>query len=654
MEVINCSKCGRRTRKKDGICNRCGTGQMPGPTGTIPVTKAFVNSIVSSFEEMDPIVWCEKHLNLPDSDAPFKIKDCGRDYLEEPIRYMVGEATTPTGKPVVVLKGRQVGMSVTSVATYLYLLNSGLYTNLRILHCFPSLKHVSQFHDPKLLPMIERSDLVRRKRYTPDTMWFSETSKKLGQKPKFIGTWTQSLKQFQDDNYLMFDATSKDAGRLRGQTLHFIYYDEVQDTTRKAIENLDEALGQSPYGPPGIGVKIYFGTPFAEGSHFHNVWLASDQRFYHLRCHVCDKLYKLYEYGKDTWKDVWVSEFKMKCPHCGALEDKRTAMKGGQWVPTNEKALYRGYHFNQLYVPNLSKESILVKESEKEPQAFRNEVLGEFYAGIVDSAVYQDLVLSCANDTLEYTTAIPPYGKASVVMGVDWGGKIDDITPTGSWTCVLILSNKEGVYYVEHFERLETKDPKEQVERIKQLYKQYSVMQAVVDMGYGHDKIFPLQAEYGNRILGCWSAPAKNIYHFNENATPPFITINKDAVIEDVFDSMRHNRFVFPYRTREDQYITELLAMDTAGLLPVEKLIGGNRVRTYTRRGSRTIDGFMALMYAYVGVKFVMTNGFSLIDSYNYGGGRAMPAPVKIVSLGKQLSNRMKTAGSSWHNRRKG
>ena len=630
------------------LCPDCTSFKYNDPNETDLVTfaadKSLLFNIASSFEDMDVVTWCEKYVQLPDSDAKFTIRGVGREYLVEPIKYMSTEALQRDGQPTVILKGRQVGMSVTMVSTYLFLINCGLYNNLRILHAFPSLLPTSEFNRTKIEPMIFKADYIRRRRYSEDTMDFSETSKKLNAKPKACGTWTDHLKEFQGNNMLSVNATAKDASRLRGQTFHVILFDEVQDMTRKAIENVEETLTMSPYGPPGIGVRVYFGTPFLEGSSFHSMWESSDQRYYHPHCHTCGKNYEFYTYGSDKWDEIWISGYTFKCPLCGALEDKVHAMKDGEWVSYNPEGKKRGYHFNQLYTPGIPKEAILLKRKDKLPQQFKNEVLGEFYGGVLSSESYRDLVLSCASENESYLDFIEPYINPVVALGVDWGGKVDERSLDGSWTVALVMTQNEGKYYVRHMERLETKNPQEQIARIKTLFSKYAIVQAVGDMGYGQDKVWDLQSEYGRRFMGCHSVQSKNVYTFNDKSIPPFISVNKDMVIDELLANFRSGKIVLPYKTEKDQMLTEILAAEISGVMPSEKLVSGARIRTYVRRGSQTIDSLMALMYAYIALRFKVSGGFTSALMQSYGGNRYMPIPRRSGSISRHLINRMSGA----------
>jgi len=54
-------------------------------------------------------------------------------------------------------------------------------------------------------------------------------------------------------------------------------------------------------------------------------------------------------------------EHTVRCPNCKHEQDKVGALERGKWLPTpgKEDAAFVGYHFNQLFIPEFSKESIM-------------------------------------------------------------------------------------------------------------------------------------------------------------------------------------------------------------------------------------------------------------------------------------------------------
>jgi hypothetical protein len=112
-------------------------------------------------------------------------------------------------------------------------------------------------------------------------------------------------------------------------------------------------------------------------------------------------------------------------------------------------------------------------------------------------------------------------------------------------------------------------------------------------------------------------------------------------VIDEVLAHIRDKKFVFPYKTQKDQMLTEMLAAEISGIMPAERIVGGSRIRTYVKRGSQTIDIFMALIYAYVSLRFSTSQGFRNITGPNYGEVRTMPIPRKAVGVKHSIANSM-------------
>ena len=110
-----------------------------------------------------------------------------------------------------------------------------------------------------------------------------------------------------------------------------------------------------------------------------------------------------------------------------------------------------------------------------------------------------------------------------------------------------------------------------------------------------------------------------------------------DVEVKDAFwlPRMETNRRVtIPFAFAKSEETGRIDNFSKAGgLMPAEKIVGGARVRSYSRRGAQTIDCFMALLYAYVALKFQTSGGFTSQDFGNYDGGRNMPMSKKSVAL---------------------
>jgi len=614
----------------------------------------FKNSLVSEFRNIDPVAWAQNNLVL--DGKKFDISaGTGWEFLHEIYRYIGIDATSRYGRPVIILKGRQVGATLLAQIMSLFFSASGHFKNLTGLHAFPIVTQAQRFSNQKFDPLVNDSRPVFKKRFTPGSMDTGDL--------KPAGVWNASTKQFRDNNSLLIEGISADGGRVRGMSANYILFDEVQDILAPARQNVRQSLKMAStkekvFGPIGQGVEVNFGTPHEAGSPFDKLWQMSDQRFFNLRCQNkrCKELFPLYVYGSSSWKDVWIKEFTVQCVHCGFLQDKRKCTGDGEWIPTNvnldcncggtlsekksvytcgscgatdDTTHYRGYHWNQLFIPFFSKEFILKQEKELDPLVFSTEVLGEFYSGMSSPLSYEQLYAACAKDHADIKMPdflLPSTGR-EISLGVDWGGKVDDSTPGGSWTVATVMSRdltgtEKIPYRVEHCELIPEQKQSLQIEIIEEIMKNYGIGSVVADIGFGHQQLIELQMRYGDRVKACYSSG--NIKKpLDYNSKNFMITINKDIIIEEMVELFRNGRVLFPFG--EPDKIDWLMRHCTSMQIEHFDIHGAKRKRY--KKTTRPNDGLMALMYAYLAIKFKVTSGFTNLTARDYGDGQAMPSP---------------------------
>jgi hypothetical protein len=91
------------------------------------------------------------------------------------------------------------------------------------------------------------------------------------------------------------------------------------------------------------------------------MWNKSSQQYYHLGCQQCKKVFPLYTPGSNEWESIWIYGNIVKCTHCGCEQDRMEAIGRGKWVALKdpEDAKFVGFHLNQLYLPELTKEKLI-------------------------------------------------------------------------------------------------------------------------------------------------------------------------------------------------------------------------------------------------------------------------------------------------------
>lgn len=411
-------------------------------------------------------------------------------------------------------------------------------------------------------------------------------------------------------------------------TVDAIFYDEVQDITSTAISNSNQMLKQSMYGPETKGIQVYFGTPKSKGSTFYKLWNSSNQQYYHLGCHECKNTFPLYTPESDEWEKVWIRDFIVKCPHCGCEQDKREAAGRGKWISTKDsnECQYIGFHINQMYMPKVKKEMFMSEKPGIHPinteRAFKNEVLGEFYDGDASPLTMEEIIQNCGLPEVKFVSNIPP-GETLVLLGIDYGARSglellanpESKTNTGqSYTTAVVLFEKgPGLLQIAYATIFKRTDAASKKSLISQIMKRYSVNVAVGDIGYSNDFSNDMHIEYGDRYIVS-RAGGRMIDHvkFNKDFFPKEISFDRDFYIGEIIEQIKKGQIKFPLGSYSINGIegVDWLIQHCCNL-ELKPIISRNSDPTphYVKAGEN--DGFMALLNAYIGYKFLITDGFS-------------------------------------------
>jgi hypothetical protein len=604
------------------------------------ITLKLFNKIKSEISVLDPVSFAENNLTV--DGKPFRMSGTGWKFMADLYREVAAQASNKNAKPMVILKGRQIGATILAAVLSLYFTASGLYGTgpdrppMRVLHVFPTLGLMSKYAKDKLGPMVAGSQggyiSSRLLKNDPNAVKVAGTDEAIAEKT------------FYGYNKLRIDATGADGDRIRGLSQDVIFIDEAQDVSKKAIETAGPILTSSQYGAPTKGIQLYFGTPKGTGSHFYNIWQKSDQRFYQLKCVGCNHFFFLYTMGSDSWKQVWVSGHDVRCPECGTLQKKADAIEGGRWVPTKlGDTQYIGYHVSVLLHPWFTKENILDLDPAVNPDrrevAWRNETLGEFYSGGGLTISVDDIRENCFDTTRGLAKTILDRGDKTIVMGVDWGGKdlvgpggdeddisVDSKSDAGqSYTAVVIMSvDKSGVFTIENAYRLKRNDFEYKVNIISEMYRIFKVQNGAADIGYGQDIVQHMQGPmgFGERFLGCINSGTINST-ISYKPKELRVVLNKDALIEEVFSMVRKGKIRFPVHGESYDRIDWLIQHFTS--MEVKKVIKNDNVYNRYVKGAVQNDGLMATIYALIAYKFLATSGFKGSDSKVKGKGAPRP-----------------------------
>lgn len=575
-------------------------------------------SLKRELMKVDPVSFAESYLKLDGS--PFRVTNNGWKFVADIYRHIISAAMLDTGKPVVIVKGRQVGATTMAQALELYMVSSGMYgvgdlPPIRVMHAFPQLEIMRSFSKDKLEKMINDSLVV------PDF----EDKRNSGKLKPYIQAQKNSLrdatdtlfyKQFKNGNTLWCESIGNEGKRVLGRTFDICFFDEVQDMTEVAIGKTIKCLTRAQYGPQPGGVQVYFGTPRQKGTFFYRIWEQSDQRRYYLRCHSCKDYFLLYTPGSDKWEEeIWLYENVVKCPSCGEEQNKVDAVERGKWIPTpgREDMPFVGFHFNQLFIPEFTKEVIVKEKPENNPLnsevTWNTEVLGEFYSGAGMPITFEEIYNACRDPNRAMVKFIPQGEKVSY-LGVDWGGKpdIDGVKRGQSFSCGVILTvDHQERFEIQFATKLKQVDFESKKSFVESMFRLYDVRSAMGDIGFAEDLSGELKKIYGEKYRTVRSSSmVSGGVKYNKDELE--VVIDKDRAISEMFDMLRKGKIRFPWASYEKiiWLVKHCCSMESKVVMRQ-----GMPHQTYVK-GKIQNDGLMALIYAFLAYKFDKTRGFKI------------------------------------------
>lgn len=598
-------------------------------------------SIKSNLLNIDPVYFCENNLML--DGAPFRLNGNGYKPLADIYRYIGIKSLERKGsKPVVVVKGRQVGLTTLCSALELFFVASRLFGTagrppMRVMHCFPQLELAYAYTKTKLNPMISGAVVSKNQKKNKVRSVIEECLDS-----SVDASNSLSYKQFIDGNHIWIESTGINADRLRGRTIDCIFFDETQDIRKEALSNATKILSKSRYGLINNGVQLYFGTPKQSGTAYWEMWNKSSKQYYYLGCEKCKEYFQLYTPGSNEWERIWIDDdlpkdhpshgFMVQCTHCDHIQDKRPAAERGKWVALNDsvKNSFIGYHINQLYMPTFTKWDIISQKPEHHPvnteRAYQNEVLGEFFSGSSAPITAEELYNLCADKERRLTSSISINEPRKVYAGFDWGQKVDlDLSSSKgenkkssgqSYSCAVILtSDGPHILSIEFATKLKQNKLQDKRDIVEQMFRQYSVKLAVGDIGYANDLTEILHTEHGDRFLGSSATGSiRNHIKFDPELFPKTIQFERDFYIAELYDLMKNGKIRFPYGDYEK--IGWLINHCTSMEIKVTQDRSGSLKQHYVK-GSTPNDGFMSLLNAYLAYKFDITQGFKIHNPNN-------------------------------------
>jgi hypothetical protein len=113
-----------------------------------------------SLLNLDPVSFAQNYLTLEGSQ--FRLIGNGYKPFADIYRYIGIKALEPDSKPVILVKGRQVGGTIMACVLEMYFMGSGIFgigskPPMRVMHAFPLLSLSAAYSKTKLNPMILNS-----------------------------------------------------------------------------------------------------------------------------------------------------------------------------------------------------------------------------------------------------------------------------------------------------------------------------------------------------------------------------------------------------------------------------------------------------------------------------------------------------------------
>jgi len=187
-------------------------------------SKDIFNEIKKDISMLDPVSFAENNLTI--DGKPFDLSGSGWKYMAEIYRMTSAQVENKEARPIVLLKGRQVGATIMAGVLSLHMGSSGLYGTeagkppIRVMHVFPDLKRCGVYAKDILASLISGSK----------DNFVTKRALKVAKVVELEDTQTQ--KNFIGMNKIRVDSIGKSGDRIRGSTQDVLLYDEclVGDT----------------------------------------------------------------------------------------------------------------------------------------------------------------------------------------------------------------------------------------------------------------------------------------------------------------------------------------------------------------------------------------------------------------------------------------
>jgi hypothetical protein len=181
-------------------------------------SRDIFDEIKKDIAVLDPVSFAEHNLTI--DGKPFDLSGSGWKYMAEIYRTVSAQVENKEAKPIILLKGRQVGATIMAGVLSLHMGSSGLYgaesskPPIRVMHVFPDLKRCGVYAKDILATLISGSK----------DNYISKRALKVARVVDLEDTQTQ--KNFIGMNKVRVDSIGKSGDRIRGSTQDVLLFDE--------------------------------------------------------------------------------------------------------------------------------------------------------------------------------------------------------------------------------------------------------------------------------------------------------------------------------------------------------------------------------------------------------------------------------------------
>lgn len=351
--------------------------------------------------------------DLPTFVLKNRIVNENQDPIEFQDHYFLIEPYQDYTPEQVVMKASQVGWSVLEIIKALH---TAQYRKANIIYTLPSKSVVKDFVQPKVDPIINNNDIIRRSMGRTDSTALKSIGKNF---IYFRGSWEQSA------------AISISA--------HILINDEVDRSKPLVLRTYKTRLDEAKRLRPDLGWVWQFSNPSIPGAGVDERWQVSDQKHWFVKCKKCS-----YEWYLKWPDNINMDTKEYVCARCHNVltrEDRRA----GRWV--NKKTSdVSGYWISQMMAPWIPASKI-IEDSKEDLGVFHNFTLGLPYIS-ADFSVDRETIVKCLNPDTNPRTDVAMGVDNGVIKHYVIGNRygIFKVGKTESWEEIEDLRNRYGAY----------------------------------------------------------------------------------------------------------------------------------------------------------------------------------------------------------------